>query len=230
MKALFALLTLGLFFAPRSVGASGAGDEVVLVYNVRVPESRELAEYYAKKRQVPTNQIFGFTLSTNESISRAEFRDDLQRPLAKALEKEKLWHIAARIVPPTNQLPGRVDWVVASSKIRYAVLCYGVPLKIESDPTLKEEGAEKLRPEMRRNEAAVDSELALLPLIEQKLPLNGPLRNPVYASTNAALLQPASGVLLVSRLDGPNATVARGLVDKALEAEAKGLWGRAYID
>ena len=230
MKAFYGQWAFVWFFGAFVLKAAGAGDEVVVVYNTRVPESRQVAQYYVTKRQVPTNQVFGFALSTNESMSRAEFRDELQRPLAKALEKEKLWHIAARIVPATNQQPGRVDWIVASSKIRYAVLCYGVPLKIESDPTLKEDGTEKLRPEMRRNEAAVDSELALLPLIEQRLPLNGPLRNPVYAATNAALLQPMDGVLLVSRLDGPSAKVAKGLVDKALEAEAEGLWGRAYID
>ena len=230
MKVIIALLTLGLLLAPLSARATGAGDEAVVVYNTRLPESREVAEYYARKRQVPTNQVFGFALSTNETMSREEFRDDLQRPLAKALEKGKLWHLAARVVAPTNQQPGRVDWVVVSASIRYAVLCYGVPLKIESDPTLKEEGTEKLRPEMRRNEAAVDSELALLPLIEQRLPLNGPLRNPGFASTNTAQLQPTSGVLMVARLDGPSAAVARGLVDKALAAEVEGLWGRAYID
>jgi uncharacterized protein (TIGR03790 family) len=230
MKAFRVLWVFVWLLGANAAKAAGAGDEVVVVYNTRVPESHQVADYYVTKRQVPTNQIFGFALSTNESMSRAEFRDELQRPLAKALEREKLWHIAARIVPQTNRQPGRVDWVVASSKVRYAVLCYGVPLKIESDPTLKEEGAEKLRPEMRRNEAAVDSELALLPLIEQKLPLNGPLRNPVYAATNSALLQPADGVFLVSRLDGPTAAVAKGLVNKALEAEAEGLWGRAYID
>ena len=230
MKAFYGQWAFVWSFGAFVLKAAGAGDEVVVVYNTRVPESRQVAQYYVTKRQVPTNQVFGFALSTNESMSRAEFRDELQRPLAKALEKEKLWHIAARIVPATNQQPSRVDWIVASSKIRYAVLCYGVPLKIESDPTLKEDGTEKLRPEMRRNEAAVDSELALLPLIEQRLPLNGPLRNPVYAATNAALLQPMDGVLLVSRLDGPSAKVAKGLLDKALEAEAEGLWGRAYID
>ena len=87
-----------------------------------------------------------------------------------------------------------------------------------------------MRPEMRRNEAAVDSELALLPLIEERLPLGGPLRNPVYTATNAAALHPTNGVLLVGRIDGPTPEIARGLIDKALEAEADGLWGRAYFD
>ena len=49
---------------------------------------------------------------------------------------------------------------------------------------------EGVRSEMRRNVAAVDSELALLPALEQKLPLAGPLRNPLYAATNAAWLHP----------------------------------------
>ena len=35
---------------------------------------------------------------------------------------------------------------------------------------------------------------------------------------------------MVSRLDGPSAAIARGLVDKAMEAETNGLWGRAYFD
>ena len=110
------------------------------------------------------------------------------------------------------------------------MLCYGVPLRIAHDPNFKEEGLDKLRPEMRRDEAAVDSELTLLPLIEEKLPLAGPLRNAVYTTTNAAMLHPTNGVLLVTRLDGPTPAIARGLVDKALQAEADGLWGRAYFD
>ena len=35
---------------------------------------------------------------------------------------------------------------------------------------------------------------------------------------------------MVTRLDGPSAEIARGLVDKAIEAETDGLWGRAYFD
>ena len=210
--------------------AANPGDEVIIVYNTRVPESKGVADYYAERRLVPASQIFGFALSTNEDMSRAEFRDDLQKPLAQTLKKQKLWQIGPTIVPATTNHPGRVEWKPVESKIRYAVLCYGVPLRIDKDPNFKEEGMEKLRPELRRDEAAVDSELALLPLIEEKLPLAGPLRNPVYTTTNAAMLHPTNGVLLVTRLDGPTPAIARGLVDKALQAEADGLWGRAYFD
>ena len=123
-----------------------------------------------------------------------------------------------------------VEYRVAESKIRYAVLCYGVPLKIAPDPDLHELAADNMRPEFRRNEAAVDSELAWLPLSKNELPLSGPLPNWVYGATNTALLNPTNGILLVARLDGPTPEIARGLVDKALEAERDGLWGRAYFD
>lgn len=213
-----------------SARAANPGDQVVIVYNTRVPESKAVADYYAARRLVPTNQIFGFALSTNDDISRTEFRDDLQKPLAQGLTKRKLWQIGQTIVPATTNRPGRVEWKPVESKIRYALLCYGVPLRIEKDPGFTELGLENLRPEMRRDEAAVDSELALLPLIDERLPLAGPLHNPVYTATNTAMLHPTNGVLLVTRLDGPTPEIARGLVDKALQAEADGLWGRAYFD
>jgi uncharacterized protein (TIGR03790 family) len=210
--------------------AAGPGDEVIVVYNTRVPESKAVAEHYAKRRGVPSEQIFGFALSTGDDMSRVEFRDALQRPLAKALDQKKLWKIRSEVFLPTNGQPGRVEWKVAESKIRYAVLCYGVPLRISKDPNLKEPAAENLRPELRRNEAAVDTELALLPQIEQNLMLAGPSPNPVYTTTNAATLHPTNGVLMVTRLDGPSAEIARGLVDKAIQAETDGLWGRGYFD
>jgi uncharacterized protein (TIGR03790 family) len=210
--------------------AADSGNDVVVVYNSRMPESKGIAEYYAQRRAVPKDHIFGFALTTNEDISRTEFRDSLQSPLAKALEDSHLWHIGSTIVPATTNKARHVEWRVTQSKIRYLALCYGVPLRIAEAPNIHEEGFENLRPELRRNVAAVDSELALLPMIETKLPIGGPLRNWSYGVTNTALLHPTNGILLVTRLDGPSAEVAHALVDKALEAEANGLWGRAYFD
>jgi uncharacterized protein (TIGR03790 family) len=46
-------------------------------------------------------------------------------------------------------------------------------------------------------------------------------------ATQAVNYQP---VVMTCRLDGPTAAIARGLVDKALAAESKGLAGKAYFD
>jgi len=208
-----------------------AATEAVIVFNSRVPESKEVAEYYAQRRQVPKEQVFGLDLPTAEAMSRKEFLDQLQQPLLKKLEETQLFVFS----PATNQAPGAKAGVapfrrVLEARVRYAVLCYGVPVKIVKDPSLVEEGADKLQPELQRNEAAVDTQLALLPISEQKLLWTGPVRNPFYGVTNANQFHPTNGLLMVARLDGPSAAIARGLVDKAIDAETNGLWGRAYFD
>ena len=208
-----------------------AATEVVIVFNSRVPESKEVAEYYAQRRQIPKEQVFGLELPTAEAMSRKEFLDQLQQPLLQKLEEGKLLVFS----PATNQAPdakvGAAPFRrVIEARIRYAVLCYGVPTKVAKDTTLVEEGTDKLQPELRRNEVAVDTQLALLPVSEQKLPWTGPIRSPFHGITNAALLHPTNGLLMVTRLDGPSAAIARGLVDKAIDAETNGFWGRAYFD
>jgi hypothetical protein len=50
-------------------------------------------------RHVPESQIYGFSLTTNEIISRDEFRDSLQKPLA-----EKLVENGARLTPTNGIL------------------------------------------------------------------------------------------------------------------------------
>jgi uncharacterized protein (TIGR03790 family) len=221
-------LLLLLAIAPLSVRAGG--NEVVVVYNLQMPGSKAVAEHYADVRQVPARQIYGLNLSTNEEISRAEFHDTLQVPLAKKLESDGLWKFDSVTVLATNGQPRQKVTKIVTTKIRYAVLCYGVPLKIRGDPDVHEAAAEKFPPALQRNDASVDSELAWLPLSRMEFPLVGPFPNWLYGKTNAASLNPTNGILLVARLDGPSAEIAGGLVDKAVQAERDGLWGRAYFD
>jgi uncharacterized protein (TIGR03790 family) len=195
-----------------------------------MPESRDVADYYAQRREVPTNQIFGFDLPVTESMTRTEFSEQLQGPLLKSLEASGLFKLAGAMPSRASNAPGGLSSRVSEAKVRYALLCYGVPTKILSVSNLVERGAEQLKLELQRNEASVDSELACLPMLEENFRLSGPLSNPFYGATNAALLHPTNGILLVTRLDGPSAAIARGLVDKAMEAETNGLWGRAYFD
>jgi uncharacterized protein (TIGR03790 family) len=195
------------------------GDAVVVVYNSRLPDSKDVAEHYAARRNVPPDQILGLELPTDETMTRADYRDGLQRPLLRFLENNRLL-----IYPSANAVRP------SAARIRYVVLCYGIPLRIAEDPTLVEAGTNKMQPELRRNGAAVDSELCTLPTRDPALQLTGPLRNPCYETTNILWLDPTNGVVMVARLDGPTAGIARQLVDKALDAETNGLWGRAYFD
>lgn len=223
-----ALVVGATAFTPQPARADGS--EVLVVYNSKLRDSKSVAEHYAGLRGVPKSQVLGFALTTNNAMTRADFRDSLQKPLLKKLQSSKLWRFGPGEVPGTNGQMIQVEDKLVQSKIRYLVLCYGVPYQVVRDGQLKETIESTLRPEFRRNEAAVDSELAWLPMIHRDLPLAGPLGNPLYTVTNAAFMHPTNGVLMVTRLDGPSAEIARGLVDKAIQAETDGLWGRAYID
>jgi len=219
------LVWLALFAAAPDLRAD-SGESVVVIYNNLMPESKNVAEHYAQRRHVPTNHLIGFSLPATEAMTRTEFSDRLQKPLLRKLEEKELF----TFITETNSQATHARRKLSDSRIRYAVLCFGVPLKILKEPDLVEEGMDKLRPELRRNEAAVDSELAWLPSLPQKPMLAGPMANPFYGATNSALMQPTNGILLVARLDGPTPDIALSLVDKALEAETNGLWGRAYFD
>jgi uncharacterized protein (TIGR03790 family) len=204
------------------------GDSAIVIYNSSVEESKATAAHYFNTRGVPANQVIGLPLPTGETMTRKEFREQLQEPLLKALTERGLWKLHADAA--TREFNLTNPPAVTESQIRYAVLCFGVPLKIARDNSLTEASAEKLQPELRRNEAAVDSELAALPLAAGRHQITSALPNRNYAATNLAALHPTNGILLVARLDGPTAAIARGLVDKALVAERDGLWGRAYFD
>ena len=186
--------------------AAESGSNVVVIYNSEMPESKDVADYYAKRRNVPARQILGFALPKGEPMSRVEYLEKLQTPfLDKVGTNASTW------------------------PFRYVLLCYGVPTKILPDLDLKEDLPTSLQTELRRTDASVDGQLACVAL-KEKILWAGPFVNQFYSETNAASLQPSNGALMVTRLDGPSAAIAKGLVDKAMDAETNGLWGRAYID
>jgi uncharacterized protein (TIGR03790 family) len=224
------LLALALLFQPLTSSVfAGEADSVVVIYNRRSKDSQSVAEHYAAKRGVPRDQLLALPLPMTEAMTRLEYRKQLEEPLLAWLKEKELFTWPAEPAAngaASNGQPGLT--VPTGAKVRYAVLCFDVPLKIQSDPSLREDGVDPIPPPLRRNEAAVDSELAFLPT--RGLRLTGPAPSRVYATTNASDIHPTNGVWIVARLDGPTPDIARGLVDKALAAETNGLWGRAYFD
>jgi uncharacterized protein (TIGR03790 family) len=222
---IFSAGTLSLMALALALRAAEPGESVVVIYNTRLAESKDVARHYAARRDVPPGQIIGLELPDGETMSRTEYREELQEPLLKFLEKKEML-----VYPPLPAGSDKKDVLPIAAKVRYVVLCYGVPLRIGEDPLLVDPGAEKIRQEWRRNGAAVDSELCTLPIKNPSRPLAGPMVNRLYGTQHPSSLNPTNGLLLVARLDGPSAAIARALVDKALEAETDGLWGRAYFD
>src|SRR5436190_17670742 len=98
---LTALWLLTIAGASGQALAGGPGEEVIVVYNSRLPESKQVADYYASRRQVPARQVLGLELPVSETMTRMEFLGQLQQPLLQRLVEDKLFVFG----PATNHLP-----------------------------------------------------------------------------------------------------------------------------
>lgn len=223
------LVWVAILYLPFSVLESVAGEDlaqhVLVVANRNVPDSVKIAMYYAEKRGVPKEQICVIECPPSESITRSDYIKTIQLPVREFMEKKGL--IRREPVIGMGDEP-RTALITVANKIRYMVLCYGVPVNIAPDPKLTEPDIQRWPEQFRRNEAAVDSELAL---VLAEYPKFGYVPNPLYNHPNPNSREPLKiPLILVTRLDGTNAEHARSLIDRALEGERFGLVGRAYFD
>ena len=227
IKCVFAVALVGAGWAGQVVAADLA-QQVVIVYNEKEPSSRPLADYYAQRRGVPTNQICAIRARISETITRKEFENDIREPLLRFLSRNGL--IAQQPRTIFDSVLGKLPWLeTVGSKISYIVLMRGVPLRIDSDPSLVESVPEDTRQEFRRNEASVETELAVVPTIG--VMVTGFVSNPFFKSLAEHFGPPLNQrMFLVGRLDGPDEATVRRMINDALTAEKYGLHGRAYFD
>src|ERR1035441_5083987 len=74
VKRLLVLMVILACGGALTSRAANPGDEVIIIYNTSVPESKGVADYYALRRHVPAKQIYGFPPSTKKNIYPAEVR------------------------------------------------------------------------------------------------------------------------------------------------------------
>ncbi len=223
LLALLALAALGA--GPPLRAQDEAAARTVVVVNARQPESVALGEFYLQARSIPPENLVALPLPEAESITRREFIDQVWQPLQDELLRRG-W-IEGLLSTQLDET-GRRRAALTGHRLAHLVLCRGVPLRVHEDPLLAEPvAAARVPATLRRNQAAVDSELALL--AQGPLPLVGFVANPLFNAATAADVS-AGLVVKVARLDGPTAADARGLVTSALEAERRGLIGRYYVD
>lgn len=188
-------------------------EKTLVLYNANVPESGELAIYYASRRGIPKAQVIGLSCSTEETISRAVYNQQIREPLQGLFKNRGWW---------SEGFDANGTRLQSSRDIRVLCPVYGIPLRVEGlEGELLTLGTEV-------SVASVDSELAVIAIDQPRLA--GPMPNPYFRQKMPFPALGESRMLLVSRLDGPSPKVVRLMIDGALEAEKNGLWGKAYID
>jgi uncharacterized protein (TIGR03790 family) len=190
---------------------------VAVLYNSASEDSKALAEFYAAARQIPASHLIGLELPDSEEIPRKDFNQKLRDRLIREYDRRGWWD------------RGRDDkgnLVPRSSRIRLLVCIRGVPSRIPREP-----GAPATKPGeppfLHSDEAAVDSELALLGI--EGLPLAGPINNP-YFKADKPFAEASLPMTLVGRIDAPTRAICERMIKDAIEAEATGLWGMSVID
>ena len=196
-------------------------NEVLVIYNKADPDSVKLADVYKDARAVPSANLLGLDLSLNQDISRGEYEKSIVAPLRKFMDEKSLWN---RVRDPQGLL------IPQQNKIRAILLMRGVPLRIapEPAPAPKEGDPPPADPISPRDEASVDSELAMFGI--ETLPSKGVLKNAFFESKVPLSKANAPYLVLTSRIDAPTYAICKRMITDAVAAEKTGLWGRAYID
>ncbi|MEI8312305.1 MAG: TIGR03790 family protein [Verrucomicrobiota bacterium] len=219
----FGLLLLALAggLCDARAGGRGAAATVVL-FNANDPDSKNLAQYYASRRNIPLTQVVGLNCPHMEEIQRGDYESTIAGPLRKLFRARGWWKMGK---DPTGAP------VVTSSTVRYLAIMRGMPLKIAPDPAIPpSEFVRGLPSEISsRNDASVDSELTTL-----GMPLPSPagiFPNPYFRRFTPILEDPVyPGLLLPARLDGPTPSIVRAMIDDSIAAEREGLYGWSYVD
>ena len=119
-----------------------------------------------------------------------------------------------KIAPPVRR------FLAAHPNIRAIATIFGLPIRIAPQPG--DTGKQTTG-------AALDSELALVMNGEYALRFWQP--NPFYYGfKNRPGPIPKENVMMVGRLDGPDAATVKRMIQDSITAEKKGLYGKAYID
>jgi uncharacterized protein (TIGR03790 family) len=243
------ILILMIIFFCQSVTTCFAltPEEVIVVANKGAWYSVDLAKYYMKVRNIPSDNLIQLKTTSKETCSREDYDKDIASPVRAFLERND----------PTGH------------RFHCLVTMYGVPLRVRAPKFTPEEQKEVLelqkrlesiRSQIKKQEpeqgdkelkslreeeaevrkqinqagkvfqgASIDSELALVR--ENHYPLERWLPNKYYLGyRNKEIEGMSKNVILASRLDGPSEEIVRRIIDDSLFAEKEGLQGKAYFD
>ena len=229
-------LVLALLAGGGIEAAHPLAEQVVIVANANDPESLEIARAYQAFRGIPENNLIALPMSGALATDRATFVAQIFNPLRAALIERGLVEGVALGEPDAL---GRIPVFIGLNRVRYVVLCRGVPLRVNGGGDAQDEffpawkarmerglgPGRELPSEFQRSAASVDSELVLL--LQDEVPVRGFIQSPFFGRLP---LDWDSRYLIVNRLDGPDVASVLNMLEGVRTVEARGLRGRAYFD
>jgi len=239
-------LTFLLLFFCCANGYALEPNEILVIANSDIESSLQLAQYYCAKRQVPKDNILALSLgiSLSDEINREDYEKKLAEPIRqKLLSLDLAFNIKCLLttygvpikVGGRGPLQGQEDELKQLEKLaeqekknleqlEQKNSANSINQKKKADYKLKQLQSDIDQIAGKETGASVDSELSMVLFGNYELYRWQP--NRLKDSVPGLSLN----TLMVSRLDGPGFSIAKGLIDKAIAAEQTNLKGAAYID
>src|SRR5438094_7484496 len=173
MKHFWSFLLLFVILLLDAAAEQPLAQSTIVLYNKAVPDSVELAKFYAEQRGIAADHLIGLTCSIEEEISREDYDVTIVEPLREIFKQRHWWMLNE----PPKQPP-----VVDASTIHFVAVIKGIPLKIRSTATYSGDQP-RPGPIGSRNEASVDSELAVLAFYSRQI--SGVTPNPYFQRFSA---------------------------------------------
>jgi uncharacterized protein (TIGR03790 family) len=220
-------------------------NEILVVANKDIKESMLLAQYYCSQRGVPNENILAVPLGEKlkNTISRSDYDEQLVKPIRREFFSKRLIgkikclltiygvpiKVAGRGILKNqenkltefNKLAEQEEKIL--DKLKQADLTDSAEYKQVNERLVRLQLAIS-HINGKETHASVDSELSMILFDSYELYRWQPnmLKDDIRSGDSITMM--------VSRLDGPNYDVIKGLIDKAIKAEKQGLKGIAYID
>jgi uncharacterized protein (TIGR03790 family) len=208
------LLLLFLPLLAHAASETALSERVLVVYNAKVKDSQKIADAYVVARGIPARNKCALRLSWHEfyygpydgtvSVPAAEWDKKVRNPIRKCLD------------------------VVGRSRILYIVLTFGTPYKIKDAPPRHGVSSDQYLADIW-SEAGKRSTRVLNPYHADAVSAANSYP-PLVSLAEYRARSDSKIIYSVWRLDAPTSALALGLIEKAVEAEQKGLDGQACFD
>jgi len=219
---MFRLCILVFLFLFSSV-ASAARNDVLVIVNDNSNDSVELGQYYAQSRDIAADNIVHVRVTTDYYIKWPQFL---------VLRDQIIKHIQNHIIPGTSTpavcsgtespyyCQASIDQIRNETNIKYLVTTRDIPTRLfvgssESMPT------------------SLDSYLRswlINYVTTESIAINAMIRAGAYDDGDGMreVIPATDGELIIGRIDGVTLNAARQLVDRTIDAESNGIYGKLY--
>lgn len=205
--------TLAVFVvsAPLFAETNPLASRVMVVYSSAAPESRQVADYYMQRRVIPAANLCridppsGKTDDPTTRVAWDQFNSVIKNPIRKCLER------------------------IGRDKILYIVFTFKTPYKISGTPSGFGFSIDQYVSDIWDESGTGFGSRTLNPYYAEAASKAGRYQ-PFISLANYRRLPGAKHIYSVWRLDAANIQLAKGLVDKAIQAEREGISGQACID